>query len=228
MMQTNEFPSLDSLFFSHRPLDQLDNKGREITSVAKENFSGQRKVSDTIPAIWMVSRWEKNLDFVTKSETNKSKMLVVLVNINRHETKRLQLAQVSRADIPLSGCSKFVMFTLLLPPLLSHDHLLSLFLSFSDFCRLPADPGPCRGNFQRYFYNRETGQCESFSYGGCLGNRNHFTSERVCVWTCERHGEWREVIVTMETRHLLSVQQRSGVIYNKEHFFQRAVVSPLP
>jgi hypothetical protein len=43
-----------------------------------------------------------------------------------------------------------------------------------DVCKLEAEPGPCRASFQRYFFNHRTGQCETFTYGGCHGNDNNF------------------------------------------------------
>ncbi|MBR9920611.1 MAG: hypothetical protein GYB31_07205 [Bacteroidetes bacterium] len=36
-------------------------------------------------------------------------------------------------------------------------------------CMLDPDPGPCRGAFQRYYYDREEGICKKFIYGGCQG-----------------------------------------------------------
>ena len=52
------------------------------------------------------------------------------------------------------------------------------------FCLLPADPGPCRGYFPRYFYNSKTGECERFIYGGCKGNKNNFRKKEECYDVC--------------------------------------------
>lgn len=54
-----------------------------------------------------------------------------------------------------------------------------------DFCFLEEDPGICRGYITRYFYNNQSKQCESFKYGGCLGNLNNFESLEECKNTCE-------------------------------------------
>jgi hypothetical protein len=54
----------------------------------------------------------------------------------------------------------------------------------SSVCSLPADPGPCKGNFQSTWYNQATGKCESFVYGGCEGNANRFDSLAACVAAC--------------------------------------------
>ncbi|NXN99485.1 TFPI1 inhibitor, partial [Rhinopomastus cyanomelas] len=57
-----------------------------------------------------------------------------------------------------------------------------------DICFHEKDPGICRGYFSRYFYNKETGLCELFKYGGCLGNQNNFRSMEECQATCEGSG----------------------------------------
>ncbi|XP_054555888.1 tissue factor pathway inhibitor [Talpa occidentalis] len=54
-----------------------------------------------------------------------------------------------------------------------------------DFCYLEEDPGICRGYITRYFYNNQSKQCESFKYGGCLGNENNFELLEDCKNTCE-------------------------------------------
>ncbi|EDW79724.2 uncharacterized protein Dwil_GK17866 [Drosophila willistoni] len=53
-----------------------------------------------------------------------------------------------------------------------------------DICIQHPDSGPCRGNYQRYSYNPQTQSCQSFSYGGCRGNRNNFLTETECLQTC--------------------------------------------
>lgn len=51
-------------------------------------------------------------------------------------------------------------------------------------CQLPPETGPCRGYFQKYFFNKITQSCETFIYGGCDGNLNNFDSEDECVTEC--------------------------------------------
>ncbi|XP_043361388.1 tissue factor pathway inhibitor isoform X1 [Dermochelys coriacea] len=54
-----------------------------------------------------------------------------------------------------------------------------------DFCFMEQDPGICRGYFSRYFYNKESQQCEKFKYGGCLGNQNNFKALEECQIACQ-------------------------------------------
>eukprot|EP00485_Elphidium_margaritaceum_P016215 CAMPEP_0202733638 /NCGR_PEP_ID=MMETSP1385-20130828/188272_1 /ASSEMBLY_ACC=CAM_ASM_000861 /TAXON_ID=933848 /ORGANISM="Elphidium margaritaceum" /LENGTH=324 /DNA_ID=CAMNT_0049399977 /DNA_START=68 /DNA_END=1042 /DNA_ORIENTATION=- len=56
--------------------------------------------------------------------------------------------------------------------------------SSADVCSMPAAPGRCRGQFERYFFNSETGQCELFIYGGCGGNDNNFLTLEACEARC--------------------------------------------
>ncbi|CAN7976519.1 unnamed protein product, partial [Ixodes persulcatus] len=51
-------------------------------------------------------------------------------------------------------------------------------------CESPADPGPCKGYFLRWFFNVETSECEQFVYGGCKGNLNNYYSKEQCESTC--------------------------------------------
>ena len=50
-------------------------------------------------------------------------------------------------------------------------------------CYLPAQTG-CDSSFTRFFYNSQSGQCESFLYGGCRPNENNFMSIKDCQQTC--------------------------------------------
>uniref|UniRef100_A0A8B9DT39 Protein AMBP n=1 Tax=Anser cygnoides TaxID=8845 RepID=A0A8B9DT39_ANSCY len=58
-----------------------------------------------------------------------------------------------------------------------------------DACRLSRDPGPCSGMLSRFFYNVSSMACETFLYGGCLGNGNNFYSEKGCLQACRTEGE---------------------------------------
>ncbi|GJQ76338.1 hypothetical protein Trydic_g2060 [Trypoxylus dichotomus] len=53
-----------------------------------------------------------------------------------------------------------------------------------DVCALPYDIGPCRAMFPKYYYDISTGTCRQFSYGGCEGNANRFSTIDECYSTC--------------------------------------------
>ncbi|KFD45427.1 hypothetical protein M514_13698 [Trichuris suis] len=54
-------------------------------------------------------------------------------------------------------------------------------------CDLPAEPGPCRASFIRYYYNKQSKKCETFVYGGCEGNENSFETLEDCEARCIEH-----------------------------------------
>ncbi|XP_058045026.1 tissue factor pathway inhibitor isoform X1 [Ahaetulla prasina] len=51
-------------------------------------------------------------------------------------------------------------------------------------CVMPMDRGLCKANEKRFFYNQTAGRCRPFSYTGCGGNENNFTSRKACVQMC--------------------------------------------
>lgn len=74
----------------------------------------------------------------------------------------------------------------------------------TDSCRLSRDPGPCSGMLSRFFYNSSSMACETFLYGGCLGNGNNFYSEKECLQACRTEGEnpgWAQALEVPLPRH---------------------------
>lgn len=51
-------------------------------------------------------------------------------------------------------------------------------------CNLPAAVGDCDAAIQRYYFNAKTRQCETFTWGGCGGNDNNFTTLSDCQAAC--------------------------------------------
>ncbi|CAD6186620.1 unnamed protein product [Caenorhabditis auriculariae] len=59
------------------------------------------------------------------------------------------------------------------------------YLEFAaSFCLMRADPGPCGRKIKRYSYDRRTGTCKKFIFGGCQGNLNNFESLEKCTEIC--------------------------------------------
>jgi len=58
----------------------------------------------------------------------------------------------------------------------------------ADVCSLAKEVGPCRASMNRYFFNSNTGECESFTYGGCQGNGNNFETLQGCEEACVSNG----------------------------------------
>lgn len=53
-----------------------------------------------------------------------------------------------------------------------------------DICILPKNRGSCDGNELKYYFNSNSGKCETFSYSGCKGNLNNFISLEKCTEFC--------------------------------------------
>ncbi|KAK6620458.1 hypothetical protein RUM44_006859 [Polyplax serrata] len=51
-------------------------------------------------------------------------------------------------------------------------------------CRLPQDPGPCRGQIERWYFDINSETCKTFVYRGCKGNMNSFFTKEECEQTC--------------------------------------------
>ena len=49
---------------------------------------------------------------------------------------------------------------------------------------MKAETGTCRASFEKWYFNVQTGKCETFVYGGCDGNGNNFASKEDCEGFC--------------------------------------------
>lgn len=56
----------------------------------------------------------------------------------------------------------------------------------SSICDLPKVVGPCRGAFRKFYFNKDSGECEEFLYGGCGGNENNFETKNECEEKCKQ------------------------------------------
>jgi hypothetical protein len=59
-----------------------------------------------------------------------------------------------------------------------------VFDSDESVCELPVEKGMCLGYFPRYHFDKETGTCKKFIYGGCQGNGNNFRTAKECRERC--------------------------------------------
>lgn len=53
-----------------------------------------------------------------------------------------------------------------------------------EICSMPKDAGPCRGRYQKWYFDQTRKSCLPFSYGGCRGNRNNFQDYKKCNEVC--------------------------------------------
>ncbi len=51
-------------------------------------------------------------------------------------------------------------------------------------CSLPPESGPCEAAIPRWHFDQAAGQCVQFTFGGCGGNTNNFTTQQACASTC--------------------------------------------
>lgn len=94
----------------------------------------------------------------------------------------------------------------------------SFCLHSKSVCLLPKDPGPCRGSFPRYYFDKSSGQCKTFIYGGCHGNGNNFLTLKDCETTCkaEKCVNWGEsLIVECSQLTLWALQRNLSIIKRK-------------
>jgi len=68
-------------------------------------------------------------------------------------------------------------------------------------CELQPDRGSCKQELVRYFYSPKQESCFTFTWSGCGGNDNRFTSENQCYTACEPEEEdWGLKISGEDTR----------------------------
>lgn len=51
-------------------------------------------------------------------------------------------------------------------------------------CLLPVEVGKCNQKISKYYFNPSTEECENFTYSGCGGNSNRFSTEEECERIC--------------------------------------------
>ncbi|XP_015214548.1 tissue factor pathway inhibitor a isoform X2 [Lepisosteus oculatus] len=64
------------------------------------------------------------------------------------------------------------------------DGVLRELKIFHHSCALKMDEGPCKASKLSFYFNINTHKCETFLYGGCLGNANNFETLAECEEKC--------------------------------------------
>ncbi|XP_041970064.1 papilin-like isoform X2 [Aricia agestis] len=54
-----------------------------------------------------------------------------------------------------------------------------------EVCRYTLDAGTCNSAIPKFYFNQESGSCEQFTYGGCHGGPNRFTTLEECQQICQ-------------------------------------------
>ncbi|BHF79420.1 zinc-containing alcohol dehydrogenase [Sparganum proliferum] len=82
--------------------------------------------------------------------------------------------------------------------------------SSNDICEMPIERGPCNDDLIRYGYDRGTGKCKKFSYGGCGGNENIFLTQTGCERSTLRCSSNAMIFAVLDVVSLISTS--SGLL----------------
>ncbi|XP_028034800.1 papilin isoform X5 [Bombyx mandarina] len=66
-------------------------------------------------------------------------------------------------------------------------------------CTAQLDPGPCRASIPKIYWDRATGTCKPYAYGGCGGGANRFSSVDECEEVCGETGPAAACLHRVET-----------------------------
>ncbi|KAK6758091.1 hypothetical protein RB195_015732 [Necator americanus] len=72
----------------------------------------------------------------------------------------------------------------------------------TDVCKMPRSSGPCRDAISMWYFDSSDETCKQFTYSGCRGNENRFSTKERCERKCidRQDGEDFDVIVEGDGR----------------------------
>ncbi|KAL4712242.1 hypothetical protein ACJJTC_011103 [Scirpophaga incertulas] len=73
---------------------------------------------------------------------------------------------------------------------------VNLLFAVDPDCVSPLDRGLCNAAFQKYGFDINSGRCQSFTYGGCGGNRNRYDNKEFCIQACLPKPDCRSLLIT--------------------------------
>uniref|UniRef100_A0A131YU26 Tissue factor pathway inhibitor n=1 Tax=Rhipicephalus appendiculatus TaxID=34631 RepID=A0A131YU26_RHIAP len=85
------------------------------------------------------------------------------------------------------------------------------------YCFFKMDEGPCRSAHPRWFFNYTAKECQTFTYGGCEGNRNKFMTKDRCEQRC-RGNEVLENLTPAKACFLPKVVGRCRAAFPRWYF----------
>lgn len=107
-------------------------------------------------------------------------------NRNNYDTEESCMAACTVSVLPSSRKS-------------SADDMSKVSTQYKEACVVGSDPGPCRASFPMFYFDHATQSCQGFTYGGCKGNQNRYSSASECSARCsggqdhfEEHGDHKE------------------------------------
>uniref|UniRef100_A0A8C4RE47 Serine peptidase inhibitor, Kunitz type, 2 n=1 Tax=Erpetoichthys calabaricus TaxID=27687 RepID=A0A8C4RE47_ERPCA len=56
--------------------------------------------------------------------------------------------------------------------------------AYAEYCLTEPVGGFCKASMPRYFYNSNAKMCQTFIYGGCMGNKNNYLTKEECQAKC--------------------------------------------
>lgn len=87
-----------------------------------------------------------------------------------------------------------------------------------NICKLPSETGPCLGYIPMFYFNFNSGRCESFIYGGCRGNENRFETIEECENSCSNKDE---IYIDSEDKCQLEADTGKCRGYFKKYFYNK-------